>query len=139
MHASENEGITDCYALVMVLRQGKTNQEGRLEFAACLRNKNVNICPQMMLSFYLFYRWHIFGEAFPSFDQNRDWFYYKLTRSRHNPKISITYDHHLECVREAFKAVGLQSKAKTHAMRGSGSRMAEMLGTSQSAIERLVR
>lgn len=35
----ENEGIAPCYALVMVLKQGETNQERRLEFAACLRDK----------------------------------------------------------------------------------------------------
>lgn len=135
----ENEGVTRCYALVMILKQGKTNQEGRLEFSACLRNKNVRICPQMMLSFYFFYRWHISGEPFPEFNQNRDWFDLKLTRSRQSPKQSISYDHHLNCIKEAFKAIGLQSKAKTHAMRGSGSRMAEMLGTSEAAIRRLGR
>jgi hypothetical protein len=135
----ENEGISTCYALVMVLKQGKTNQEGRLEFSACLRNKNILICPQMMLSCYLFYRWHIAGEPFPDFNENRDWFDYKLTRSRNDPKASISYDHHLNCVKEAFKAVGLNSKAKTHAMRGSGSRMAEMFGTSKAAIQRLGR
>lgn len=135
----EKEGITPCHTLVMVLKQGKTNQEGLLEFAACLRNKNVYICPQMMLSFYLFYRWHIAGEAFPEFNENRDWFDFKLTRFKLNLKKAISYDHHLHCMKEAFKAVGLHSKAKTHAMRGSGSRMAEMLGTSEAAIRRLDR
>jgi hypothetical protein len=37
----------------MIVKQGKTNQEGNLEFTTCLRNKSVNICTQMMLSFYL--------------------------------------------------------------------------------------
>ncbi|OBZ80847.1 hypothetical protein A0J61_11104, partial [Choanephora cucurbitarum] len=134
----EIEGIiTPCYALVMVLKQGKTNQEGRLEFAACLRNKNVRICAQMMLAFYLFSRWHVHAEPFPEFNENRDWFDIKLTRSRQSSKKVISYDHHLRSIKDAVKAVGLHSKAKTHATRGSGSRMVEMLGANGAAIRRL--
>jgi hypothetical protein len=35
----ENEGYTSCRALVMVMRQGKTNQVGRIEVGATMRNK----------------------------------------------------------------------------------------------------
>jgi hypothetical protein len=65
----ENEGNSHCYALTMIVKQGKTNQEGHLEFTTCLRNKSVNICPQMMLSLYLFYHCYITGEAFPEFNK----------------------------------------------------------------------
>ncbi|KAI8820298.1 uncharacterized protein EV422DRAFT_485556, partial [Fimicolochytrium jonesii] len=32
----EHEGFTDCKALVLVLRQGKTNPFGRIEVSACI-------------------------------------------------------------------------------------------------------
>ncbi|CEP08144.1 hypothetical protein [Parasitella parasitica] len=80
----------------------------------------------MLLLFYLFYRQHIAGDPFP-----------QLSRSRDDLKTSISYDHHLNCIKEAFKAVGAHSKAKSHAMRSFGSRMAEIFGTSEVAIQRL--
>jgi hypothetical protein len=40
---------------------------------------------------------------------------------------------------KAFSALGMQSKAKTHAARGSSSRMAELAGASESQIRRLGR
>ncbi|KAG2225155.1 hypothetical protein INT45_009484 [Circinella minor] len=134
----EREGATECYALVMVLLQGKTNQEGRVEFAACIRNRNVEICPQMTLSFYLFHRWHIQGEPFSSLNQNKDWYRLKLIKSA-DLTVELSYSQHLDAISSAFKEIGLHSKAKTHAMRGSGARMAEQLGTSESFIQRLGR
>jgi len=45
----ENEGYGDCYALVLVMRQGKMNQFGRIEISACLRNQEVAVCPMELL------------------------------------------------------------------------------------------
>lgn len=136
----ENEGVTDCHALIMVLLQGKTNQEGRVEFAACIRNAKVQICPQMILSVYLFCRWHVRGELFPSFNTNKDWYRHKLIKTCGSESTAeLSYPAHLAAISTAFKEVGLHSKAKTHAMRGSGARMAESLGTSEASIQRLGR
>ena len=41
----DNEGDGECKALIAVLMNGKTNQFGRIEFAATLRNKIVKVCP----------------------------------------------------------------------------------------------
>ncbi|KAI8076818.1 uncharacterized protein BX664DRAFT_246057, partial [Halteromyces radiatus] len=44
----ENEAARqgmDCPALVMIMRQGKTNRHNRLELAGCMRNIRVEICP----------------------------------------------------------------------------------------------
>ncbi|OBZ83484.1 hypothetical protein A0J61_08464 [Choanephora cucurbitarum] len=53
---------------------------------------------------------------------------------RQNSKKAMSYNYQLHSIKDVFNAVGLHGKAKTHAMRGSGSRMAEMLGTSEAAI-----
>jgi hypothetical protein len=72
------EGPSECPALVLLMKHGKTNQFGRVEISACMRNTNVEICPFMAMGSYLFWRWHAHGEQFPSFESSRDWFDYKL-------------------------------------------------------------
>lgn len=109
----ENEEISSRYVLIMVLKQCKTKQEGRLEFTACLRNKNINICTQMLLSFYFVYGWHTAGKPFSDFNENCGWFDFKLIKSSNDLMLSILYDHHPKRTEEAFKAFGLNSKAKT--------------------------
>ena len=52
----ENEGPTRCEALVILLLNGKTNQEGRTEFMGAIRNKSWEACPIGALALYLFYR-----------------------------------------------------------------------------------
>ena len=42
----------------MVMGQGKTNQLGKREYAACIRNREIIACPVGALAFYLFYRWY---------------------------------------------------------------------------------
>jgi hypothetical protein len=66
----ENEGYSDCRALVMIMSQGKTNQVGRFEVGACMRNKNAEIYPHGLLEFYFFWRWHVEMESFPDFSKS---------------------------------------------------------------------
>jgi hypothetical protein len=37
----EREGQSECPAFVLVMKQGKTNQFGRVEVSGCIRNTNV--------------------------------------------------------------------------------------------------
>jgi len=74
----ENEGHGTCVALLMSLRQGKTNKFGRVEIGAWMRNKVVEVCPHGSLSFYLFWRWHIENEPSPQLDDNSKWFKTKV-------------------------------------------------------------
>ena len=64
----ENEGPSDCIAMVTVMDNGKTNKNGRLEYGACLRNRFVELCPIGSVAMHLFWRFHIFNEAFPQLD-----------------------------------------------------------------------
>ncbi|KAG2199392.1 hypothetical protein INT47_001574 [Mucor saturninus] len=51
-------------ALVMILRQGKTNKNNRLELTGCIRSTQVEICPIMNFGLYLFWRFHVQNEPF---------------------------------------------------------------------------
>lgn len=52
----DNEGFSRCIAVVAILDNRKMNQNGRLEYAAFIRNKRADICPVGLLVFYLFIR-----------------------------------------------------------------------------------
>ncbi|OWY91439.1 hypothetical protein PHMEG_00039979 [Phytophthora megakarya] len=51
----------------------------------------------------------------------------------------MTYRAHYDATIKAFTALGMHSKAKTHAARGSGARMAELAGATEAQIRRLGR
>ena len=60
----ENEGpVERCLAVLYTLNQGKTNQVGRMEYTAFLRNKEADLCPVGGLAFYLFYRCVTYGST----------------------------------------------------------------------------
>lgn len=88
----EGEGPSDCFPLIAVLRQGKMNQVGRVEYAGIMRHKDVNRCAIGSLSLLLFWRWEISDEAHPTFSTNRDWYdHFVQTSSPRTPTASITY------------------------------------------------
>lgn len=39
-----SEGPTSCWALVIVMRQGKTNQFGKIEYSGAYRHKDATLC-----------------------------------------------------------------------------------------------
>lgn len=137
----DNEGITPCHTLVMILKQGKTNQHGRVEAAGCFRHKEVKMCAHMMLACYFFSRYHVHNEEFPGVNLNSDWFDYKVIKNENDKtgKKELGYHAHRETVIKAFESIGLYSKAKTHAMRGSAARIAELGGSSEASIQRAGR
>ncbi|OWZ01332.1 hypothetical protein PHMEG_00027305 [Phytophthora megakarya] len=76
----ENEGYSPCRAVVMIKRQGKTNQVGRTEVGACMRNKKVQICPTGFWAFTFFWRCHCDQEPFPDFSRSETWYPVKLLK-----------------------------------------------------------
>jgi hypothetical protein len=68
-----DEGPTQCDVLVMIMNVGKTNQYGKLEYGAVMRNKDVRKCALGGLALYLFSRFHVEGEEFPVFLTRRHW------------------------------------------------------------------
>ena len=69
-----NEGVSECRAVVLQMRSGKTNQFGKVEYGSFIRNKDVHGCPISALAMYFFYRWHCSGEAFPDTSSNDRWY-----------------------------------------------------------------
>ncbi|KAF2186420.1 hypothetical protein K469DRAFT_455732, partial [Zopfia rhizophila CBS 207.26] len=56
----ENEGpkpneLAPC--MVMLMRQGKQNQHGKVEYMGCMRNSDLILCPLSALAFCFFYHW----------------------------------------------------------------------------------
>jgi hypothetical protein len=135
----ENEGVTDCNALVLVLNQGKTNQLGKMEISGCIRNKHVDLCPIGSVGLYFFYCFHVTKKPFPKFEKSEDWYDLKLCPAKNDPKGSISYDTQLSSIKKCFKAVGIQSSRKTHIGRGNGAIMAELAGASDNSTRRLGR
>jgi hypothetical protein len=72
------EGPTPCRCLVSLLQDSKMNQIARKEFMGAIRHKDPLFCTQGALAQLLFYRWHIAGEAPPSFRSRRDWYRIKV-------------------------------------------------------------
>ena len=97
---------------------------------AAMRHEDPKVCTMGALAQYLFWRWHISSEEEPCFRQRRDWYRLKLLVGR-NREEEITYPTQLNDIYEVFGAAGIHSVKKTHAMRGSGARGAELHGVSE--------
>lgn len=135
----EGEGSQQCPAIILVMRQGKTNKFGRLEIGACLRNARVEICPFMMLGVYFFGRFHLECEPFPNFEHSMNWFDTHILKHKSDPKVEWTYHSHLQAIDKAFKACRITSSKKTHVNRGAAARMADLQGVDESDIRRMGR
>ncbi|KAK4516921.1 uncharacterized protein ATC70_000249 [Mucor velutinosus] len=61
-------------AMLMIFNQGKTKKFNKTQTGACMRNKSVEICPFMAMSFHFFWRWHCEKEPFPDMSANGNWF-----------------------------------------------------------------
>ena len=108
----EGEGADKCPALVMVMRQGKTNKFGKLEVGACIRNKRVEICPFMRIGMSLFARFHVEGEPFPDFTISENWFQIKVLKHLQDPRELFPYQSHLSAITKAFEACNITSSKK---------------------------
>lgn len=59
--------------LLHIMGNGKTNQNGRIEYSKLLRYKNVFFCGISALAVYLFWHWEQLREFFPLFKDNKSW------------------------------------------------------------------
>ncbi|OWZ09550.1 hypothetical protein PHMEG_00017727 [Phytophthora megakarya] len=117
----------------------KTNQVGRIEVGACIKSKYVENCPHGMLGFYFFWRWHVEGESFSDFTSPECWYPIKLLKTGTDPTKPMSYKVYHDAITAALTHIGIHSKAKPHAGRGSRSCMADLGGASESQIRHLGR
>ncbi len=129
----------DGWCLVAVMDQGKTNQHGRLEYGAALRHRDYRSCLVGALAVYLFWRWHLSGEPFPSFRTSQDWYGIKLLK-RDNAHLSqkLSDSTASSWTRRLYAVSGIQGSKVTHMPRSSRARIAEANNVSEAQVRRLV-
>jgi len=140
----ENEGPRPDKAvpcMIMTMRQGKTNQHGKVEYMGCMRNIDPILCPLSAMAFYFFYRWGRDGaEKFPSFRQPEDYYnLHALPGSVKVPGRPLSYHTQADWERRMFEAVGIHKKEKTYSQRKQAARHAELNGVPETQIRRAGR
>ena len=121
----DDEGPQQCLAVVMNLRQGKTNKYGRLEYNGMFRNKDVRICGVGALAMWFFWRFHVMNEPCPDFSDPKAWFHIKVIPSPKNSKEEYDYNAHYSAISKAFDALKICSTNKAHAARHAGIQHAQ--------------
>lgn len=99
--------------MVLIMDNGKTNQQGRLEYGAVMRHRNPLLCTMAHTAFYLFYRWNISGETPPCFRQRRLWYDLHLIKGENAAK-KMSYDSQLDWIKRMFRGANVASLKKTH-------------------------
>ncbi|POM80479.1 Hypothetical protein PHPALM_1680 [Phytophthora palmivora] len=136
-HKKNKRGV---YGMLSTCDENGSNQYGRREFGSCIRHTNVEVCPIGALALYFFFRWYVQMESIPDFLQPQKWYDVKVLRSGKEPTTTaVSYRANYDATAKAFTSLNMYSKAKTQAARGSGSRMAEVAGATDSQIRRLGR
>ncbi|GAA5970603.1 hypothetical protein JCM11641_007367 [Rhodosporidiobolus odoratus] len=115
-HQRKRDAFTD--RGIVILDNGKTNKDGRTEYAAFTRHEQAEVCGVGALGFYLFHRFQVSQESFPpdatkfpSFATSEDWFTLKLLFSGTNPFDPVLYKTFNASVHRANKATKLPTKA----------------------------
>jgi len=132
------EGPTPCYCLVTLLQDGKMNKTARKEFMGSLRHKDPLLYTQGALAQLLFWRWHVAGEAPPSFRRRSDWYRIKVLVGQDREQ-ELSYPTQLQETWRVFGAAGVISSKKTHLPRRIGAQSAETHGTSLAQISQAGR
>lgn len=70
----ENEGCAPAPCLLYIMSNGKTNQNGRIEYQGLLRHRDIRLCAFSAIASYFVWRWEQSGEEFPSFKANKEWY-----------------------------------------------------------------
>ena len=70
----ENEGPTPAPCLLYIMSNGKTNQNGRIEYAGLLRHRDIPLCCMSAMACCFVWRWEQSSEKFPSFESNKQWY-----------------------------------------------------------------
>ena len=132
------EGPTTCGCLVSLLQDGKMNKTARKEFMGALRHKDPLLCTQGALAQLFFWRWHVAGEAPPTFRRRSDWYRIKVLVGQDREQ-ELSYPTQLQETWRVFGAAGIVSATKTHLPRAQGAKEAEIRGTSLGQISQAGR
>ena len=90
-------------------------------------------CPVGAVAQLHCWRWECSGEEPPDFSSRRSWYDIKLLVGEDARK-PLSYPQQLDCIWAVFVACAIVSVEKTHAMRGSAVRAAELHGVTQEQV-----
>lgn len=136
----EQEGPTRfCPALILVMKNGKTNKSGRLDIGSCIRNVDIRICPFMVTSMYFFSMFHVDCKPFPDFTRSENWYFTKLLQTSEDCTKEWSYAAHHHAMEKALKACNIGSSKVTHMARGAGAHICDLGGVDEAMIKRLGR
>jgi hypothetical protein len=71
---AKNEGPTPCFAVVLQITAGKTNNSGQAQYMGAMRHKDPRLCTMSALAQYFFWRWEISGEEPLDFQSQQSWY-----------------------------------------------------------------
>lgn len=118
----DDQGVSECIALVATITFGKTNQDGKIQYGSALRSRNVELCPIGALALHLFTRFHYESEPFPDFSQRSNWYNTFLFNNK-GSDLPVSYDEQAKIYKEVFRNVGIHSSKVTHINRKSAINM----------------
>lgn len=114
------EGPQQCQAMVAIMNNGKTNADGRNEYGACIRNKEVRECAVGAMAMYLFVRLQMNGEDIPDVQRRDNWYNIKLFKDK-SPTVGMSYQQQHGVIQKAHKSCGVKISKVTHAARPFGA------------------
>lgn len=144
----QKQGPTPCEALVVSVRQGKTNTHGKAEDATMMRNADPLLCPLAWLNLFFFCRFHhkpaVYPDtnpptSFPSLQRREHWYDLPLLSYASDPTKAIGYGTQREAVKAAIDFAGIKTTKVTHISRRTGAQLAEINGADEDAIKRAGR
>jgi len=133
MQLPTESAFQECWCWVMVFDNGKTNSSGKKQYLGALRNRDFRICPIGALAMYLFTRFHVKKEAWPSLRSPED-YRIKLLRGGSDREHELNDKTHRTWIANVMKAVGIVSSKSTHAGRKTGAQHAEILGVPEAEV-----
>lgn len=128
-----------CLALILVMRNEKTNKANRLDIGVCIKNVDFRICPFMITAMYLFSMSQIDCEPFPDFTSSKSWYFTKFLQTGSDSTTEQFYAAYHQAIEKALKACHIGSSKVTHMARGAGARMCNLCSADESMIKRLGR
>ena len=110
-----------------------------MQYACAFRNKAVELCPIGALALYLFQRFDVEMEKWPSFHDRFEWYKTKLLAMMNDPHTAMSYSTHRELCNDAFRKANCHYLKGTHCGRHEGCKLADMQDIPDAQIRRLGR
>jgi hypothetical protein len=112
----EDQGLSECVAIVANIDWGKTNNSGKAEYGSCIRHKNAEVCPVNAFAMYFFSLYHSQRVLFPNLATRRDWYNTYLFPAD-NKTGHLLYEDQCNAYKSVFEACNIHMSKITHANR----------------------